>query len=50
MKNADLADKWLSGKLTLADLTTYSADVGARIASDPWKLLQAIAKPKGGGT
>ena len=50
VKNADLADKWLSGKLTLADLTTYSADVGARIASDPWKLLQAIAKPKGGGT
>lgn len=45
----DLADKWLSGQLTVQDLTQHSAEVGARIASDPWKLIQAISQPKGGG-
>lgn len=49
VKNLDLTDKWLAGKLTLADLADYSAQVGARLASDPFKFMQAIAKPKGGG-
>ena len=49
-KNLDLADKWMAGQLTLTDLADYSAQVGARVASDPWKLLQAISKPKGGGS
>jgi hypothetical protein len=49
IKQFDLADKWLSGQLTAADLAEYGAEVGARIASDPWKFLQAISQPKGGG-
>jgi len=49
VKNLDLTDKWMAGQLTPADLAEYSAQVGARIASDPWKFLQAISKPKGGG-
>jgi hypothetical protein len=49
VKQFDLADKWMSGQLTAADLAEYGAEVGARIASDPWKLIQAITQPKGGG-
>jgi hypothetical protein len=49
VKQFDLADKWLAGQLTVADLTQFSAEVGARIASDPWKFLQAISQPKGDG-
>jgi hypothetical protein len=47
VKQFDLADKWLAGQLTVEDLTQYTAEVGARIASDPWKFIQAISKPKG---
>jgi hypothetical protein len=49
-RNLDLYDKWLSGQLTSADLADYSAEVSARIASDPWKFMQAISRPNGGGT
>lgn len=48
-KNLDLVDKWLTGKLTFAEMAKYSAEIGARIASDPWKFMQAISQPKGGG-
>ncbi|BBZ37414.1 hypothetical protein [Mycobacterium conspicuum] len=49
VKQYDLADKWMAGQLTVADLAQYGAEVGARIASDPWKFIQAITQPKGGG-
>ncbi len=49
VKQFDLADKWLSGQLTVDDLTQYTAEVGARLASDPWKFIQSISQPKGGG-
>jgi hypothetical protein len=49
VKNLDLADKWMSGDLTLKDLADYSTEFGGRLAGDPWKFLQAINKPKGGG-
>ncbi len=49
VKQFDLCDKWLAGQLTVADLAQYSAEVGARIASDPLKFLQAISQPRGGG-
>jgi hypothetical protein len=49
--NLDLTDKWLSGQLSLKDLADSSSEFGARLASDPWKFLQAIIPPKkGGGT
>ena len=47
--NLDLADRWLSGKLTLQDVADYSSHVTARLASDPFKFLQAVSRPKGGG-
>jgi len=47
--NLDLADLWLSGKLTLQDVADYSSQVSARLASDPFKFLQAVSRPKGGG-
>lgn len=49
VKQFDLADKWMSGQLTVAELAQHSAEVGARIASEPWKFIQAITQPKGGG-
>ena len=49
VKQFDLADQWMAGQLTLADLAQHSAEVGARIASEPWKFIQAITQPKGGG-
>jgi hypothetical protein len=50
VRNLDLADKWMAGDLTLKDLADYSTEFGARLAGDPWKFLQAISRPKGGGT
>ena len=50
VKNLDMYDKWMSGQLSFAELAEYGAEVGARIASDPWKFMQAISQPKGGGT
>jgi hypothetical protein len=49
VKNLDLYDKWMSGQLTVAELAEYSTEVGARLASDPWKFMQAISQSKGGG-
>jgi hypothetical protein len=50
VKNLDLADKWMSGDLTVKDLADSAAEFGARLAGDPWKFLQAISPPpKGGG-
>lgn len=49
VKQFDLADKWMSGQLTVAELAQHSAEVGARIASEPWRFIQAITQPKGGG-
>jgi hypothetical protein len=48
VKNLDLIDSWMSGKLTVDELANYSTEVGARLASDPWKLIRAITKAKGG--
>jgi hypothetical protein len=45
----DLADKWMSGKLTLDELAKHSADVTARIAGEPFRIMAAIAKGKGPG-
>lgn len=50
VRNLDLADKWLSGDLKIQDLADYSNEFGARLAGDPWKFLQAINQPKGGGS
>ena len=51
----DVAQKWLSGSLTMNDVTDYTARVGGELASSPWKYLQAMTTPRppgqpGGGT
>jgi hypothetical protein len=48
-KQFDIAEKWLSGQLTVDDLAKHSADVGARIASEPFRIIQAISKSMGAG-
>jgi hypothetical protein len=54
-----LAGKWTSGGLTIKDVADYSKDVGGRLASTPWEILQAVTQPRppsnpnqgqGGGT
>ena len=47
-KQFDLADRWMSRQLTVAELAQHSAEVGARIASEPWRIVQAISKGEGG--
>jgi hypothetical protein len=39
----------MAGDLKVSDLAQYSAEIGARIASDPWKFIQAVGKTKRGG-
>jgi hypothetical protein len=41
----DLAEKWTSGGLTIQDVADYSKDVGGRLASTPWAILQALTQP-----
>jgi len=42
----DVAQKWLSGSLTLNDVADYTARVGGELASSPWKYLQAMTTPR----
>jgi hypothetical protein len=42
----DVAQKWLSGSLTMNDVTDYTARVGGELASSPWKYLQAMTTPR----
>lgn len=51
----EVAEKWLSGGLTLSDVAEYSTRLGGSIAGAPWKYLQAMTTPRppgkqGGGT
>jgi hypothetical protein len=39
-----LAQKWTKNNLTFADLMTFSARYGARMASDPWRFLQKLGE------
>jgi hypothetical protein len=42
----EVAEKWLSGGLTLTDLADYSGRVGGSIASAPWNYLRAMTTPR----
>ena len=42
----DVAQKWLSGSLTLTDLADYTTRVSGELASSPWKYLQAMTTPR----
>ena len=41
-QTAALATKASKGQATAADIAAYSASVGARIASDPWRFVEAL--------
>jgi hypothetical protein len=43
-KNLQLSSKWFKNELTVDDLVTYTQDVGAEIASAPWRLIQALSQ------
>ena len=45
----DVAQKWLSGSLTMTDLADYSTSVTSELASSPWKYLQAMTTPRSPG-
>ena len=45
----DVAQKWLSGSLTMTDLADYSTRVSSELASSPWKYLQAMTTPRSPG-
>ncbi|HUO40574.1 MAG TPA: hypothetical protein VMU34_23225 [Mycobacterium sp.] len=43
-KSLELSHKWMQGTLTFSDLVHYSTFVGGRIASEPWRFLQAVSE------
>lgn len=43
-----ITKKWLAGQLSFGDLATYSGQVGAKLASEPWAWLQKIVTPGSG--
>jgi hypothetical protein len=49
-KNLQLSTKWWKNQLTVDDLVTYTQDVGAEIASAPWRFIQALNQPPNDGT
>ena len=48
-KNLQLSAKWCKNELTVDDLVTYTQDIGAEIASAPWRLIQALSQPTDDG-
>lgn len=46
----DIAQKWLTGSLSLTDVADYTTKVGSELASSPWKYLQAMTTPRTPGT
>lgn len=47
-KSASLAGKWATGAMPIAETMTYSADVAARLATDPWRYLERLRNPTQG--
>ena len=43
-KNLQLSSKWCKNELTVDDLVTYTQDIGAEIASAPWRFIQALSQ------
>ena len=40
----DVTGKWLAGQLSYGELAKVSAQVGAKVASDPWVLLHELTQ------
>lgn len=39
-----VVDKWSKGSLTVQDMVAYTAEVGGRLASEPWRLLAELSR------
>jgi hypothetical protein len=49
--NLAITKKWLAGQLSFGDVAAYTGEVGAKLASEPWKWLNKIVTTgTGGGT
>jgi hypothetical protein len=48
----ELAEKWLSGGLTVSDVANFSKQAAGRFISAPWAFLEAASQPRypGGGS
>lgn len=47
--SADLATKWASGKMPVAETMSYTADLAARLSTDPWRYLERLRDSTKGG-
>jgi hypothetical protein len=47
--SAALAAKWATGVVPVAETMSYTADLAARLATDPWRYLERLRNPTQGG-
>ena len=48
-KSAALAAQWATGVVPVAETMSYTADLAARLATDPWRYLERLRDPTQGG-
>ncbi|HET9875641.1 MAG TPA: hypothetical protein VFQ37_07720 [Mycobacterium sp.] len=48
-QSAALAAKWATGVAPIAETMAYTADLAARLATDPWRYLERLRDPAKGG-
>jgi len=41
-QSAAIADKWATGAVPIAETMTYTANLAARLATDPWRYLERL--------
>ena len=47
--SAALAAQWATGVVPIAETMTFTADLAARLATDPWRYLERLRDPTQGG-
>jgi hypothetical protein len=47
--SAALAAQWATGAVPVAETMSFSADLAARLATDPWRYLERLRDPTQGG-
>ena len=47
-KSAAIATKWATGAAPIAETMTFTADLAARLATDPWRYLERLRDANGG--
>jgi hypothetical protein len=47
-KSAAIAAKWATGAVPIAETMTYTTDLAARLATDPWRYLERLRYPAQG--